>query len=201
MQQPVMGGATEDASTVGIILAAGAGLRYGYPKILVPGWLDTALGALHHGGVTDLRVVTGAARIQLPAAVTEIYCPIWERGMGASLRAGLESVRPGIKRIVIHVVDCPDINAKVIERVLSSHPAFPARAVYAGRPGHPVIIPWNHIPLLLSNLRDATGAGAYLEQLADLRRIECSDLASGMDIDTRQSPIPNTPCVDLDGVG
>ena len=38
----------------GILLAAGAGRRYGKPKVLVEGWLEAAVGALRGGGCDDV---------------------------------------------------------------------------------------------------------------------------------------------------
>ncbi|KAE8765961.1 NTP transferase domain-containing protein [Georgenia thermotolerans] len=176
--------------TAGIVLAAGAGTRYGCPKILVPGFLDAALGAFDGAGVTNVRVVTGAARIDLPFDVGEVFCPRWHRGMGASLRAGLEAVEPEVDRVLVHVVDCPDVDARVVARVLAQDATLPARAVFEGRPGHPVSLPRHHVAALLAVLDDAAGAGRYLAALPDLVRVECADLASGRDIDVPTAGAP-----------
>lgn len=170
-------------AVAGLVLAAGAGTRYGRPKILVPGWLDAALAALAGGGCTRLQVVTGAARVLLPAGVGEVRCEQWARGMGASLRAGLEALGDGPGWVVVHVVDCPDIGAGVVERVLARAVDRPARAVYGGRPGHPVVLPRSHVAPLLADLDDTSGAGRYLAARPDLVRVECGDLATGLDID------------------
>ena len=70
----------------GLILAAGAGSRYGFPKILVPGWLDGAVRELREGGCEKVFVVTGAAKPALLDDADEVHCPTWKRGIGASLR-------------------------------------------------------------------------------------------------------------------
>ncbi|TRW46568.1 nucleotidyltransferase family protein [Georgenia yuyongxinii] len=169
--------------TVGLVLAAGAGRRYGMPKILVPGWLERAVQALHDGGCPAVRVVTGAAEPDLPAGVEGIHCAAWRRGIGASLRTGLAAVGPDAGRVVVHVVDCPDVGADVVARVLTAAGDRLARAVFDGRPGHPVVLPQAHLAPLLASLTDADGAGPYLRAHEHLA-VECADLATGQDIDT-----------------
>lgn len=169
--------------TIGLVLAAGAGSRYGVPKILVPGWLDRAVGSLREGGCSSVYVVTGAARPPLPTSVTETYCAGWQRGIGASLRAGLSALKSGVDRVVLHVVDCPDIGPDVVARVVDSANGQLTRAVFDGRPGHPVVVPRQHLNSLLAALTDDDGAGPYLRKHSYLE-VECGDLATGRDIDT-----------------
>ncbi|MDQ2637880.1 MAG: nucleotidyltransferase family protein, partial [Actinomycetota bacterium] len=47
----------------GVLLAAGAGSRYGMPKVLAAQgqWLTSGVAALHRGGCDDVVVVLGAA--------------------------------------------------------------------------------------------------------------------------------------------
>lgn len=168
--------------TVGLVLAAGAGTRYGRPKILVEGWLTTAVDALREGGCGSVAVVTGAARPGLPPGVREIHCAAWADGIGASLRAGLTALATGAERVVVHLVDCPDIGPEVVARVLDQAGDGLARAVYRGRPGHPVLIPAAHVAPLLAALGEHDGAGPYLRSRPHLA-VECGDLATGTDID------------------
>ena len=53
----------------GVVLAAGAGTRYGMPKVLAGGgqWLRSAVSALHGGGCDDIVVVLGAAVVDVPS--------------------------------------------------------------------------------------------------------------------------------------
>ncbi|MPV35480.1 nucleotidyltransferase family protein [Georgenia subflava] len=169
-------------AATGLLLAAGAGRRYGTPKILVPGWLEHGVGALRAGGCDVVHVVTGAARPPLPDDVSEIHCPEWERGIGASLRHGLEVLGTEHARVVIHLVDYPDIGPDVVVRVLDRAGDALARAVFDGRPGHPVVVPKSHLEPLVASLHDDDGAGPYLRRHGALR-IECGDLATGLDMD------------------
>lgn len=170
------------APIVGLVLAAGAGRRYGGPKILVPEFLEAAVAALRGAGVAEIGIVTGAARPPMPAGARELHCKGWESGMGASLRCGLESLPPETGRVVVHVVDCPDIGPSVTERVLGHDPKTPARAVFNGRPGHPVVIPAALVPEILAALDASAGANDFL-RTNGVALVECSDLASGQDID------------------
>lgn len=155
---------------MGLVLAAGAGRRYGTPKILVPGWLDAAVAALRGGGCGRIVVVTGAARPPLPQGCVEAWSEGWADGPGASLATGLaaalgaaetgghdadarQDAAPGV---VIRLVDTPDIGADCVARVVHEAglgpgpdpgattprtPPAPARATFHGVPGHPVALP------------------------------------------------------------
>ena len=179
---PEIGAGDGDERTVGLVLAAGAGTRYGRPKILVAGWLERAVRALRDGGCDTVAVVTGAARPPLPAGSREIHCAGWERGIGASLREGLTRAGADAGRVVVHLVDTPDVHAGVVRRVLDHVGYRLGRAVYDGRPGHPVVIPHAHRRPLLDALRDEDGAGPYLRSHPHATA-ECADLATGEDID------------------
>ena len=73
---------------VGVLLAAGAGRRYGKPKVLVDGWLDAAVGALREGGCADVVLVLGAAAVAAPPGVTVVVAHDWRDGLSVSVRTG-----------------------------------------------------------------------------------------------------------------
>jgi CTP:molybdopterin cytidylyltransferase MocA len=73
--------------------------------------------------------------------------------------------------------DSPTVTPSVVERFISA-PAG-SRAVYHGRPGHPVVLGKQQI----AGLRSVSADKGARELLAGLR-IECSDLCSGLDVDT-----------------
>ncbi|WP_036467981.1 nucleotidyltransferase family protein [Mycobacterium genavense] len=163
------------------MLAAGAGRRYGKPKVLVDGWLDIAVGALRDGGCGDVVLVLGAAEVTAPPGVTAITAPDWHRGLSASVRAGLAAAdRSGADYAVLHVIDTPDVVARVLGRVAES---ALARACFGDRPGHPAVIARRHWPDVLTRIAGDQGAGAYLRGRHDVELVDCSDLAEGIDID------------------
>ena len=77
----------------GLVLAAGAGRRFGGPKALVEvageRWVDRAARVLREGGAEPIVVVVGAAPVEVPGADSVVANPAWAEGMGSSLRAGL----------------------------------------------------------------------------------------------------------------
>ena len=88
---------SKDALTAGVLLAAGAGSRYGMPKVLAEkgDWLKLAVAALAGGGCDEVIVVLGAAGadvVDVPAPARAVYAANWADGLSASLRAGLDAV-------------------------------------------------------------------------------------------------------------
>ncbi|WP_231996187.1 nucleotidyltransferase family protein [Mycobacterium scrofulaceum] len=175
------------AHSVGVLLAAGAGRRYGKPKVLVDGWLQIAVDALRAGGCADVVVVLGAAQVAVPAGSTAVTAQRWRDGLSASVRAGLERAeRLRADYAVLHVVDTPDVGPAVVARVLDRAIASPsglARASFGDRPGHPVVIARRHWPEVLSSISGDRGAGAFLRTRSDVEIVDCADLAGGQDID------------------
>lgn len=209
---------SRDAPPVaGVLLAAGAGRRYGMPKALVDdgGWLRRSVAALADGGCNPVLVVLGAAagqaRALLPEGARAVLAPDWEEGMGASLRTGLTalaggdagggpdavtvpSTAPGaaevpftaadIEAALIHLVDLPDVGAAVVRRVLGyAAPDAVARAAFDGRPGHPVLLGRDHWDAVLGTVGGDRGARGWLSGRADLVLVDCTDLATGADVD------------------
>jgi nicotine blue oxidoreductase len=175
----------------GLLLAAGAGTRYGGPKALVDGWLPGAVAALREGGCSSVTVVLGAAadetRRLVPPGVEVVVASDWAEGMGASLRAGLTALASShCTAALVHLVDLPDVGAPVVRRVLgaASEQAL-ARATYGGRPGHPVLLGRAHWDGVIATATGDQGARAYL-RAHNVDEIECGDLAEGDDVDFRE---------------
>ncbi|ORX03686.1 molybdopterin-guanine dinucleotide biosynthesis protein MobA [Mycobacterium triplex] len=179
------GGVRLPPQHVGVLLAAGAGRRYGKPKVLVEGWLDIAVGALRDGGCGDVVLVLGTAEVAAPPGVTAITAPHWHQGLSASVRAGLAAAdRIGADYAVLHVIDTPDVGPDVVARVLGRvTESGLARAYFGDRPGHPVVIARRHWPDVLTRISGDQGAGAYLRGRHDVEMVDCSDLADGQDVD------------------
>ena len=57
-----------------------------------------------------------------------------------------------------------------------------ARATYAGRPGHPVVIGRDHWRPILDPLDPSSGARAYLAQ-HETTAVPCDDIGDGADLD------------------
>ncbi len=170
----------------GIVLAAGAGTRFGMPKVLAEegDWLARAVQALTDGGCDDVVVVLGAAVVDVPAVARAVVASDWADGMSASVRAGLGAVGTSATA-VLHLVDTPDVGADVVRRVLAGAAATGlARATYGGRAGHPVVVAARFWPALVSSLHGDEGARQFLAGREDLVLVECGDLATGRDVDS-----------------
>lgn len=172
---------------VGVLLAAGAGRRYGSPKVLAHhgAWLQTAVTALAEGGCSTVVVVLGAAiPAQLPDGVSTVVAPDWAMGMGASLRAGLRAASAtAATHALVHLVDTPDVGAEVVVRVLASGTDL-ARAGYDGKAGHPVLLGRRYWAAVHDAATGDRGARGFLRDRADVLLVECGDLATGEDHDT-----------------
>lgn len=180
----------------GLVLAAGAGRRFGRPKALVElcgeALLPRAVRTVRHGGCARVRVVLGAqaerARELLPERAMAVYAPDWQAGMGASLRAGLLAVRtltPAPDAVLVHLVDLPWVTADAITRLRTlAEPQVVARASYQGTPGHPVLLGRRWWDEIVAQLGGDQGARRWLAARDELRLVPCDDLASGVDVDT-----------------
>lgn len=180
----------------GLLLAAGAGRRYGMPKALVENgaWLRGAVAALTEGGCDPVLVVLGAAADQVaplvPEGVATVLAADWAEGMGASLRAGLAGLAdragPQVRAAVVHLVDLPDVDASVVGRLVrlaGAGPSVVARAVFDGRQGHPVVLGREHWAAVIAAAAGDRGARDWLAARSDLALVDCSDLAGGVDVD------------------
>ncbi|WP_410606280.1 NTP transferase domain-containing protein [Amycolatopsis sp. lyj-109] len=188
---------TSPRPVAGLLLAAGAGRRFGGPKALAQ--LDgeplvlRALRTLTAAGCAPVRVVVGAAADQVRALLPDpglaVSAEDWATGMGASLRAGLASLETTEQpdqpvAALVHLVDLPWVGPGILARVIAqATPETVARAAYDGVPGHPVLLGrrwWGEIARTALGDR---GARDWLATRADLTLIECGDLGSGRDVD------------------
>lgn len=183
-------------TTAGLLLAAGAGRRFGAPKALVC-WDDEpfvtrATQVLTEGGCSAVVVTLGAradeVRSLLPGTAVAVGVPDWAEGMGASLRAGLRALPtldPVPDAVLVHLVDLPGVGSEVIARLRTySRPDALARAAYAGVPGHPVLFGRRWWDEIAAHARGDRGARGWLGGRDDVVLVECGDIASGTDVDT-----------------
>lgn len=190
-----MAGST--AGPHGLLLAAGAGRRAGGPKALRVGadgtpWLAVAVEGLLTGGCPAVTVVLGAeadraARLlPMSNAVRWVLAEDWAEGMGASLRVGLAAVAEtsGADAALVTLVDLPDVGAAVVARVLAAATGRESlvRAVYDGRPGHPVLLGRSHWQAVAAAAQGDRGARDYF-MTHHPALVECGDLATGRDRD------------------
>ncbi|MFI8971995.1 NTP transferase domain-containing protein [Nocardia asteroides] len=178
----------------GIVLAAGAGSRYGKPKALAAdgAWLRAAITALREGGCDPVIVLLGAtgpdpATVGLPPGTAWRWVADWAVGLSATVRAGLRAAaEAGTRYVAFLPVDTPDIGAPVVARVLAAARASEsglARGVFSDTPGHPAVIENKHWDAIFGELEGDAGAGSYLGGRQDMVCVTCDDLATGADRD------------------
>ncbi|MDZ5145296.1 nucleotidyltransferase family protein [Microbacterium testaceum] len=179
----------------GLVLAAGAGRRFGGPKALArtpagTPWIALAARALSEGGCHDVTVVLGAeadaASALVPTGVSIVRAEDWATGVAASLRAGLGAMASGPSiSVVVLPVDTPDVPRAAVARVARRASADAlVQATYGGAPGHPVLLGRDHWGPVAASIRGDIGARPYLIA-QDAQLVECGDLWSGVDHDER----------------
>lgn len=185
------------ARTAGLLLAAGAGRRFGGPKALAvlpdgTGFLARAVQALREGGCAPVAVVLGASAEQARLLVAEVHDvqvvvnDEWATGMGSSLRHGLAALPADVDAALVLLVDTPGIGPAAVARLVAlTDGDVIAVASYAGRRGHPVLIGRAHWPEVSRLAVDDNGARPFLHTHFELvHEIPCDDVADPADIDT-----------------
>lgn len=198
------------APVAGIVLAAGGGSRFGRPKALVESadgtsWLANSVRSLLGGGCSPVIVVLGAAADEAEALlgrsliksdeVRVVRADDWNSGMAASLRRGLASamdLESAPETVAIVTVDVPSLGSAEVRRLIAPEPDAVGRetlrqASFSGRPGHPVVIGRSHWAALAESVTGDVGARPYLVAHG-VRLVDCSDLGSGVDVDTPGEP-------------
>ncbi|GIE77746.1 4-diphosphocytidyl-2C-methyl-D-erythritol synthase [Actinoplanes philippinensis] len=179
-------------TVAGLVLAAGAGRRYGMPKALVPyrGRLlvQRAADTLREAGCASVTVVLGAAADQVRAAAPDLPAtvvnPDWATGMGSSLRAGLAALpATGVTAAVVLLADMPGVSAEAVRRVLAhAHPGALVMGGYGERRGHPVLLGRDHWAGVSASATGDRGARDYL-RANPVRVVPVGDVADDTDMD------------------
>ncbi len=184
----------------GLVLAAGAGRRYGMPKALVPyegSLLVERAYRLVAAFCDPVFVVLGAAADQITSRAdlghaVVLVNPDWDTGMGSSLRTGLAALTAlptefrgpeAVDAVLVHLVDIPGMTAAAIRRVASyATPDVLAVATYNGVRGHPVLLGHAHWAAVVETAVGDQGARSYLAA-QEASEVECADVADPGDLD------------------
>jgi len=178
----------------GLVLAAGAGRRYGMPKALVEyeGSLLVERAVRTARAVCDpVLVVLGAQAVDVweradLAGATALVNDDWASGMASSLRTGLDGVRGWPERIdaaLILLVDMPGMTPAALQRIAGqASPDALAVATYDGVRGHPVLLGREHWAGVAETATGDEGARRYLAA-HHVTEVDCSGLADPTDLD------------------
>jgi nicotine blue oxidoreductase len=173
----------------GLVLAAGAGRRYGMPKALVRYrgqlFVERAVKTLEDGGCLPVIAVLGAKAEEVRAELPDLNAvdnPDWATGMGSSLRVGLH-VLPEVDAVIVLPVDTPGVTAEAVRRLaVRATPNALLRAAYHGEPGHPVLIGRDHWAGAYELATGDAGAREYLRRNPP-ELVPCEDISDGRDVD------------------
>ena len=175
-------------TTAGLVLAAGAGVRFGGPKapFVLDGerLVDRAVRVMRDAGCKPVVVVLGAWVGEVPDAVVVVNDE-WSEGMGSSLRTGLSALDllVDVDSVIVTLVDLPGLTADGVRRLLESSASIVA-ATFDGERGHPVKFAREHWAEVITVARGDEGARRFLAGRSDVVRVEIGDIATGADMDT-----------------
>lgn len=181
-----------------IVLAAGAGSRFGGGKLLA-GYegrplIEHVLVALQDAPVDETVVVVGDGVERLrevcePHGVRIVENPGWPEGQSTSVRAGLRALGPDVRAAVVLLADQPLVGAGAVERLAEAFEdgAKVVVATYGGRRRNPVLFSREIWPLLLQELSGDEGARAVLLRHPDMvTEVPCDGVADPADVDTKE---------------
>ena len=175
----------------GLVLAAGAGTRFGERSKLLAELdgrplLEHAVAAqCAVGQLERVAVVLGSSAEEILGRVDfmraeSVVCPGWSEGQSASLRCGIEFLtrETEVSRVIVTLGDQPRVSPALIARFVNEPPG--TRAVYDGVPGHPVVLG----PVQLRAIGGLRGDKGAREVLKGGPTIECGDSSAVRDVDT-----------------
>lgn len=182
-------------ATAGLLLAAGAGSRFGRPKALVAfgGELlvERGLRVLRAAGCDPVLVVLGAARDEVLARAAlgdavVVDNPDFADGLGSSLRVGLEAlVATDAAAVVVTLADQPLVGPPAVARVAAAAGSPAAAASYGGRQRNPVRLAREVWAEVAAGATGDAGARGWLRaHPALVTDVPCDDVGDPVDIDT-----------------
>jgi molybdenum cofactor cytidylyltransferase len=177
----------------GLVLAAGGSSRLGQPKQLLElrgeTLVHSAVRAAQEGGCDVVCVVTGHAQEAVEEAVADLHPLLvhnadWQRGIGSSIRVGLEAVQP-VSAVLLLPCDQPALDATILRSLIEGRYETRRPIVashYSGTIGIPALFDISCFGEL-RKLRDECGAKQVIE--ADPARVTSLKFAAGaLDLDS-----------------
>jgi molybdenum cofactor cytidylyltransferase len=183
-----------------VILAAGLSTRMGRPKPLLPlkegdTFVTRLVRSFAEAGVDDVVVVLGHEAAAVAATIVEsgvaarlVVNDAYKTGQLSSVLRGLNAIdRPGVKAMLLTLVDVPLVSPSTIRAVIDRYRATHApivRPVRGDEHGHPVLVDRSLFPLLRT-ADPATGVKPVVrDHVSAAGDVTVDDDGAFVDVDT-----------------
>ncbi len=184
-----------------VVLAAGAGERFGGPKQIAP-WRGKplilhVLDAVAAAAVDEIVVVLGAHQDRVRPVVERwraahargkpvrlVPNPHWAEGLSTSVRAGLRALGP-VSAALFPLADQPRISSALLDALIQRHRQTLAPAVvptYGDKPGAPVLFDARLFPELME-LQGDVGGRVLVRKYQEAVAWVAWDVSAGQDVD------------------
>jgi CTP:molybdopterin cytidylyltransferase MocA len=189
------GGALRSGVSV-IVLAAGAGSRFGGGKLLAPfggrTLIEATLIGLREAPVDETIVVVGNDAEGLRGFCESYGVRLaenedWAEGMATSVKKGLASCSPDARAAVVALADQPLVGADAVEKLVRAfgRGASVAVATYGGQRRNPALFARGVWSMLEEELSGDEGARRFFERHPEMvTEVPCDDVADPTDVDT-----------------
>jgi CTP:molybdopterin cytidylyltransferase MocA len=183
-----------------IVLAAGAGSRFGGAKLLAPyqgrPLVEAVLRKLHEAPVGEIIAVVGDKPGEEEERLRRLCSlhgaliaenPKWKEGISTSVKRGLAACPPEADAAVIVLGDQPLVGAGAVKRLVAAHEggATVAVATYGGKRRNPALFARETWPMLEEELSGDEGARRFLKRHPEMvTEVPCDDVADPTDVDT-----------------
>ncbi len=185
-----------------VVLAAGAGTRFGGPKQVTP-WrgrplIMHVLDAVAQVDVDEVVVVLGAYASRVEAVLARwheghphvplrvVVNPRWQEGQSTSVRVGVEALSR-VSAALFLPADQPLISGALLATLMATHRKTLAPAVvprYGGQPGAPVLFDRRLFPELTTLRGDVGGRGVWQTRRSQVAWVDWPEPAVARDVDT-----------------
>lgn len=184
---------------VGIILAAGKGMRMGETKQLMD--ID-GLPMLQHvinnalsSELDGVVVVLGHESERITSTldlsnVTVVENPDDKQGQSSSIKAGIRNLPPEADAVLFLLADQPRVDAGIINRMITAYTESPApilRPTFKDEPGNPVLMDRRTFPLLEKLSGDTGGRGVFDAFRDQIREVPVGHDGIHIDLDTPEA--------------
>ena len=196
--------------SAGILLAAGASSRMGYPKALID-WggiplLNWEINQMKNSGISNIVVVLGNKEdlIKESLGFAKKYCvvnPNWEKGRATSVITGIKKLIcddiTSLESIIIQNVDQPT-RPEIICRLLKELTKSDSKIVqpsYQGHGGHPLALSSDLIPSLLKLKDENQGIREIMCKFPSLQIPMNDEPIIRLDLNTTETIEPAKKCL------